>query len=77
MDKYQGKWTDIFVSKRFWSMFVGLFVMILVAVVPELEDQADALTNAIVTLVLAVIAGYTVQDTAANLKGKDLSESEK
>lgn len=52
----------IFKSKRFVSAFVGLIIMILVAFIPELAAYEETLVEAITTVVLALIAGYSATD---------------
>ena len=54
--------TDILKSKKFWSGLIGLAGMILVALIPELEQHMDTLIPSIVTVVGAMIGGYAVQD---------------
>ncbi len=52
----------IFKSKRFVSAFVGLIIMILVTFIPELANYEDTLVEAITTVILALIAGYSATD---------------
>lgn len=55
---------EIFKSKRFWSALVGLVMMVAVNLVPDLADNADTLTAAILVVVGLLIGGYSVEDAA-------------
>lgn len=56
---------DIFRSKRFWVMALGLLFSILVAYVPQLEAHADILIDSALVIVGLLIGGYSLQDAAA------------
>lgn len=70
MSKYRGNWTDIFRSKRFIAAFVGLLVMILVGLFPDLESSQDTIIEAVVVVVGVLIGGYSVQDAIATARDK-------
>ena len=56
--------TDIFTSKKFWTMVTGLVMTVVVSIVPELEEHIDTLIPAILVIVGSLIGGYTIQDNA-------------
>lgn len=56
---------QVFTSKRFISTLVMLLVMVLVAFVPQLSGLESELNEWGVAVILALIAGYTVTDVAA------------
>jgi len=58
---------DIFKSRRFWSAVVGIVVMVVVALVPELAQYQDTIIAALVAIFGILIGGYTAEDVARRL----------
>lgn len=65
MSKYNGNAGDVFKSKRFWSLLLGLAFMLASALVPDLEAHSDQLINAALVLVAVIIGGYSAQDAVS------------
>lgn len=55
---------ELFRSRRFWSAIVGLLLMTIVNFVPELAQNVETLTTAIMIVVGLLIGGYTAEDVA-------------
>lgn len=53
---------ELFKSRRFWSAIVGLVMMVIVNFIPELKQNAETLTTAIMIVVGLLIGGYSVED---------------
>jgi len=52
----------VWMSRRFISAVVGVVVMIIVNYVPEFQGKESVLVDNITYVVMALIAGYSVQD---------------
>jgi hypothetical protein len=55
-------------SKRFWTMLIEAIFMIVVSLIPELEENAPQLIEASVLVAGLVIGGYSLEDAAAAFK---------
>jgi hypothetical protein len=55
-------------SKRFWTMIVEALFLLLVSVIPELEEFAPELIEASVIVAGLVIGGYSLEDAAIAFK---------
>lgn len=53
---------ELFRSRRFWSAIVGLVLMVVVNFVPELAQNVDTLTTAIMIVIGLLIGGYSLED---------------
>jgi len=53
---------ELLKSKRFWSAVIGLVMMVLVNVIPDLADNDGQLTNAILIIVGLLVGGYSIED---------------
>lgn len=53
---------NIFESKRFWSSVAAVVAMVVVSFVPEFQNSEQELASLFETVVLALIAGYTITD---------------
>jgi len=60
--------SDVFKSKRFYTMVVGLISLVLSSIVPELSEHLDVIAPSIVAIVGILIGGYSAQDTAISYK---------
>lgn len=60
----------LFKSKRFITTLVGMVVMIVSTLVPQLADQLDILAPTIVILVGVAVGGYSVQDAAREIASR-------
>ena len=67
--------TDLFKSKKFWTLIIGLVVMLLVSIVPELEQNSDKIIESLTLLVTVALGGFAVQDYGKE-KYNNTSESE-
>lgn len=56
----------IFQSKRFWSAVVGLIVIVVSALNPELRAHLDTIAPSVVTIIGVLVGGYTLEQTAQN-----------
>jgi hypothetical protein len=55
---------DLFKSRKWWAMVVGLVMMAIVHFVPDLAENADQLTESILIVVGLLIGGYALEDSA-------------
>jgi sugar phosphate permease len=53
---------ELFKSRRFWSAVVGIVMMVAVNFLPQLAQNADTLTTAILIVVGLLIGGYSAED---------------
>jgi hypothetical protein len=54
--------TDVLKSKKFWTLIIGLLVMLLVSLVPDLEQDSDKIIESLTLLISIAIGGYAIQD---------------
>lgn len=50
-------------SKRFWSAVVGLAVLVVSSLVPELESHLNVIAPSVVAIVGILIGGYSIEET--------------
>lgn len=55
---------DVFRSKRFWTMVVGIAVMLFVAAFPQFESAEEQIIGSVTFIVLLAIGGYSLQEIA-------------
>lgn len=61
----------IFKSRRFWVSIVGLVVLIVSSLAPELEVHLNVIAPSAVAIIGVLISGYTVEDSVqAHAAGK-------
>ena len=65
---------DLFKSRKFWTMAVGLIMMVVVNYVPELEENANQLTETVLIIIMMVVGGFALEDTAVAFKSGKRSE---
>ncbi len=69
---------DLFKSRKFWVMVVGMVMMAAVNYIPELEENTTQLTDAVLIVISLVIGGYAAEDTVAAFKsGKRAAKYDK
>lgn len=61
---------ELFKSKRFWSAIVGVVMMFIIAIFPELEANNSIITEALLIFIGLLIGGYTVVDAVNAARGK-------
>lgn len=61
---------ELLKSRRFWSAVIGLAMLVIVNLVPELAARQEELSAAIVIIVGMLIGGYSLEDTATALRGE-------
>lgn len=52
----------VFKSRRFWSMIVGLVVIVVSSIAPGLQEHLDTIAPAVVAIVGVLIGGYAAED---------------
>jgi hypothetical protein len=57
-------------SKRFWVSLIGLLVYVLGLQVPAVAAHADQLGQLVAAIVLALVSGYSLEQTATAWKAK-------
>jgi cytochrome c biogenesis protein CcdA len=55
---------ELFRSKRFWTMIVGVLAMAITALVPALAEQIEYIAPSIVIIIGILIGGYSAEDVA-------------
>ena len=55
-------------SKRFWSALVGLVVIVVSALNPDLRAHLDTIAPSVVTIIGILVGGYTLEQTAQRWK---------
>lgn len=55
-------------SKRFWSAVVGLIVIVVSALNPDLREHLDVIAPSVVTIIGVLVGGYTLEQTAQSWK---------
>lgn len=60
-------------DQRFWAGLVGLIVIVVSSLHPELEDNLDHIAPAVVGIIGTMIGGFSLEHAAAKHKpgGKD------
>ncbi len=54
----------IYKSRRFWSAIVGIVVLVLSSIIPELEQHLNIIAPSVVTIILILVGGYAGEDIA-------------
>jgi hypothetical protein len=65
-----GPLLNLLKSRKFITAVAGILAMVLVTLVPELQQYNDVLIQAIVAVIIAVIGGTALEDAAAKLNRK-------
>lgn len=55
---------EILKSKRFWSAVVGLVILVLSSVIPQLEAHLSVIAPSVIAIVGILIGGYSIEETA-------------
>lgn len=69
IEKYTGSITDVLRSRRFVSSVVYAIVALLTVFVPQFEGEQDTIVGFIEPIIIALIAGYTIQDIFVAIAG--------
>ena len=62
---------DLLKSRRFQTALIGLVMIVLTNIFPNLEAQAEELTAAILLIVGLIVGGYTADHVSYNLGPKE------
>lgn len=60
--------SEIFRSRRFWSAVIGMIVLLLSSVAPELEEHLNVIAPTVLIIVGLLIGGYSAVDVVEAAK---------
>lgn len=55
-------------DQRFWTGLVGLIILVISALHPDLEDNLDHIAPAVVVIIGTMIGGFSLEHAAAKHK---------